>query len=231
MKRTFWISAALAAALSAGSPASAQGIPVFDASSIANQLQQITTMGQQLEQLKQQYEQAQQLYGSLNKLTDISSLASVLNDPSIRQALPQEFSQIEGLLKGNGSGIFQEFSQHHQGENSYYESSSNSFYAQELARNSKQTAGAQSLGQSMYEAASKRMAGLEQLKQRLSTAQDQKEVLDLQARVQTESAYLQTDMLRMQALAMVQKAQADVTAQRRAENDQKLIDQFRAAVR
>ncbi|MBF9235609.1 P-type DNA transfer protein VirB5 [Microvirga alba] len=211
-------------------PASAQGIPVFDASAIANQLQQLQSMAQQFETLKQQLDQAQQLYGSLNKLTDISSIGQILNDPAIRQALPQEFSQVENLLKGSGSGSFGGSSSHFQGQNAFYESSANTFYAQELARVNKENAGAQSLGQAMYDAASKRMQGIEALKQRLGTASDAKEAMDLQTRLSAESAFLQTDILRMNALKMVQDAQIQVAEQRSRENRQKLIDDFAAAL-
>lgn len=208
----------------------AQGIPVFDASAIAKHVEQIQQLTQQLDTMKQQLEQAQQLYGSFNKITDIGNLGSVLNNPEVRNALPEEFSQVESLLKGNGDGIFSGLSNHFQGENSTYESSANSFYAQELARNNKQNAGAQSLGQAMYDAASKRMAGLETLKQRLSTATDAKEAMDLQARFAAESAFVQTDLARMSGLKMVIDAQAQVAQQRAAENNQKAIDNFGQAL-
>ncbi|MBZ6078840.1 P-type DNA transfer protein VirB5 [Microvirga puerhi] len=204
----------------------AQGIPVFDASAISNQLQQLQSMAQQLDKLQEQLQQAEKLYGSFNKLTDISSLGSILNDPQIRQALPKEFSQVEDLLKGNGDGIFGNLTSHFQSANRSYESPADTFYAQELARNNKQIAGTQSLGQAMYDAASKRMEGLETLKQRLGTASDAKESMDLQTRFSSEMAFLQTDILRMSALKMVQDAQAEVMKQRQAEQAQKITDGF-----
>src|SRR5690606_32038111 len=101
--------AALAAAivLSAGG-AAGQGIPVIDQTAILKHIESIAQLKSQLGALHQQIEQAQQLYGSLNKLTDMADVASVLNDPAIRKALPSDFAAIEGLLKGEGTGVFKD---------------------------------------------------------------------------------------------------------------------------
>lgn len=71
--------------------ADAQGIPVIDQSAIAKQIESITQLKSQLDALNQQLQQAQQLYGSLNKLTNMADVASLLNDPAIRKALPGTF--------------------------------------------------------------------------------------------------------------------------------------------
>lgn len=212
------------------SPSLAQGIPTFDASAIANQVQQLESMAKQLESLKSQLEQGEKLFGSLNKLTDMSSIAGLLNDPKIRQALPKDFGDVEKLLKGTGQSDFSSLSAHFQTDNNYYQSDSNNFYAQELERSNKANAGSQSLGQAIYDAASKRIDGIETLKQRLGSATDAKEVMDLQARLSAESAFLQTDLLRMQGLKMVQDAQTQVANNRLSENRQKVIDGFKAAI-
>ena len=80
------------------SPADAQGIPVIDQAAIAKQIESIIQLKSQLDALNRQIQQAQQLYGSLNKLTNMADIAGVLNDPSIRKALPEDFSTIERLL-------------------------------------------------------------------------------------------------------------------------------------
>ncbi|MBY5494179.1 P-type DNA transfer protein VirB5 [Rhizobium leguminosarum] len=209
----------------------AQGIPVIDETAIAKQIESITQLKSQLDTLNQQLQQAQQLYASLNKITNMADVAGLLNDPSIRKALPQDFNAIEGLLKGSGSGVFATSASKFLEENSTYRTSANDFYAQELARAQNQNAGQMSLGQQIYDAATKRIDGIDQLRQQISGAADAKDIADLQARLQAETAFLQTDVLRMQALQMVQQAQVQVDDQRKAEDWRKRLDAMGEALK
>jgi len=222
--------AMMVALLPAGT-AFAQGIPVIDETAIAKQIESITQLKSQLDTLNQQLQQAQQLYASLNKLTNMADVAGLLNDPSIRKALPQDFNAIEGLLKGSGSGVFATSASKFLEENSTYRTDANDFYAQELARAQNQNAGQMSLGQQIYDAATKRIDGIDQLRQQISGAADAKDIADLQARLQAETAFLQTDVLRMQALQMVQQAQVQVDDQRKAEDWRKRLDAMGEALK
>ena len=223
--------AALAAAivLSAGG-AAGQGIPVIDQTAILKHIESIAQLKSQLDALHQQIEQAQQLYGSLNKLTDMADVASVLNDPAIRKALPSDFAAIEGLLKGDGTGVFKDSASKFLEGNSTYRTDADDFYAKELARVQNKNAGQMSLGQQIYDAATKRFDGIDQLREKISTASDAKEIADLQARLQAEQAFLQTDVLRMEGLRMVQQAQNQVDEQRKAEDWRQRMDAMKAAL-
>lgn len=223
--------AALAAALvlSAGG-AAGQGIPVIDQTAILKHIESIAQLKSQLDALHQQIEQAQQLYGSLNKLTDMADVASVLNDPAVRKALPSDFAAIEGLLKGDGSGVFGDAATKFLEGNSTYRTDADDFYAKELSRLQSKNAGQMSLGQQMYDAATKRIDGIDQLRGKISTASDAKEIADLQARLQAEQAFLQTDVLRMEGLRMVQQAQSQVDEQRKAEDWRQRMDAMKAAL-
>jgi type IV secretion system protein VirB5 len=223
--------AALAAVLvfSAGG-AAGQGIPVIDQTAILKHIESIAQLKSQLDALHQQIEQDQLLYGSLNKLTDMADVASVLNDPAIRKALPSDFAAIEGLLKGDGSGVFGDVAKKFLEGNSTYRTNADDFYAKELSRLQNKTAGQMSLGQQMYDAATKRIDGIDQLREKISTASDAKEIADLQARLQAEQAFLQTDMLRIEGLRMVQQAQNQVDEQRKAEDWRQRMDAMRAAL-
>ncbi|WP_273794949.1 P-type DNA transfer protein VirB5 [Brucella intermedia] len=215
-------------ALSAGT-AGAQGIPVIDKTAILRWASQLDAMKEQYEALNQQISQAEQLFGSLNKLTDMADVASLLNQPEIRNALPQDFATIESLLSGNGSGSFGDAASQFLESNSTYQSFANDFYAQELERSQKRNAGQMSLGQQIYDTATKRIEGIDQLRQKISSASDAKDIADLQARIQAESAFLQTDLLRMQGLQMIQQAQVQVEQQRQAEDWKKRMDIMEAA--
>ncbi|TAW26570.1 P-type DNA transfer protein VirB5 [Rhizobium leguminosarum] len=222
---------ALMAVLSPVRSASAQGIPVIDETAIAKQIESITQLKSQLDTLNQQLQQAQQLYASLNKVTNMADVAGLLNDPSIRKALPQNFNTIEGLLKGAGTGVFGTSASKFLETNSTYRTDANDFYAQELARAQNQNAGQMSLGQQIYDAATKRIDGIDQLRQQISSAADAKDIADLQARLQAEAAFLQTDVLRMQALQMVQQAEVQVDDQRKAEDWRKRLDAMGEALK
>lgn len=223
--------AALAAAVVlTASGVAGQGIPVIDQTAILKHIESIAQLKSQLDALHQQIEQAQQLYGSLNKLTDMADVASVLNDPTIRKALPSDFAAIEGLLKGEGTGVFKDSASKFLEGNSTYRTDADDFYAKELARVQKKNAGQMSLGQQIYDAATKRVDGIDQLREKISTASDAKEIADLQARLQAEQAFLQTDVLRMEGLRMVQQAQNQVDEQRKAEDWRQRMDAMKAGL-
>ncbi len=210
--------------------ASGQGIPVNDQAAIAKQIESIAQLKSQLDALNEQIGQARQLYGSLNKLTDMADVAEVLNDPAIRKELPSDFAAIEGLLKGNGTGVFGDSASRFLEGNSTYRTDADDFYAQELSRLQNKNAGQMSLGEQIYDAATKRIDGIDQLRGKISTAGDAKEIADLQARLQAEQAFLQTDVLRMEGLKMVQQAQNQVDEQRKAEDWRQRMDNMKAAL-
>nr|AAL04063.1 AvhB5 [Agrobacterium tumefaciens] len=209
---------------------SGQGIPVNDQAAIAKQIESIAQLKSQLDALNEQIGQARQLYGSLNKLTDMADVAEVLNDPAIRKALPFDFAAIEGLLKGNGTGVFGDSASRFLEGNSTYRTDADDFYARELSRLQNKNAGQMSVGEQIYDAGTKRIDGIDQLRGKISTAGDAKEIADLQARIQVEQAFLQTDVLRMEGLRMVQEAQNQVDEQRKAEDWRQRMDNMKAAL-
>ncbi|WP_313614907.1 P-type DNA transfer protein VirB5 [Agrobacterium sp.] len=211
--------------------ADAQGIPVIDQSAIAKHIESIAQLKSQLDALNQQIAHAQQLYGSLNKITDMADVASLLNNPSIRNALPQDFNAVESLFNGSGIGVVGDSASKFLESNSTYRTDADDFYAQELLRLQNKNAGQISLGQQIYDAATKRIDGIDELRQKISSAADAKDIADLQARLQAETAFLQTDVLRMQGLQMVQQAQMQVDEQRKAEDWRQRMDTMGAALK
>lgn len=160
----------------------------------------------------------------------MADVASVLNDPAIRKALPSDFAAIEGLFKGNGTGVFGDSASKFLDSNATYRTSADDFYAKELSRIQSQNAGQMSLGQQIYDAATKRIDGIDQLREKISSASDSKDIADLQARLQAEQAFLQTDVLRMEGLRMVQQAQSQVDEQRKSEDWRQRMDAMKAAL-
>lgn len=235
------LSAALATAVLAGLdlPGTAAAQVVFDPSVFARQFdqllemkRQVDTMSAQLKVAQDQLGQAKQLYDSFNKVTSAGDVAGLLNSDQFRKYLPSDFAQIESLMNGSGSGSFAASLDGYLNQNRVYTANpGNSFYASELDRIARRTGTADSIGQSVYDTATKRIDELDRLRQQIGQSRDAKDVLDLSARVQVESAQLNNDLLRMQGLTMVQRARAEMDAQREREHGRKLVDEMKAAVR
>ena len=193
----------------------AQGIPVIDVSSIAQAIQQ-------LQQMQQQFEQMKQTHASFNKLTSMGDIASILNRPEIRRALPNDFSAAQAALLGQGAD---------RSSDGIYVSPASDYYNAQVNRQRDGIAGQKSIGQQLYDAASKRIDGIDSLRKQIGQSEDPKTIADLQARIQTEIASANTDTVRMQALAMVIRAEQHQDELRRGqafeESLQKQIDALR----
>ena len=207
--------------------AGAQGIPVIDTTAIAKHLQQIGELQKQLEEAKKIYDTANQLKESLNGITDVKDLASLLNNRDFQQYLPKEYSQYSGavndLIKGNANDLSRKYDYYNSGNHS----AANDYYNQELKRQKGETYQDMAVGQAIYDQASKRAQGLNELKDKLRWAPTPKEVLDLQARISAESALLQNDIYQVQGLAMIQEARSRVDRQRNIERKNQLIDEIK----
>jgi len=231
------IGTAIMAAVLSASPATAQ--VVFDPSVFARQLdqliemkKQVDTLTSQLQVARDQLSEAKRLYDSVNKLTNANDIGALLNTPQFRKVLPQQFSEIEKLVDGQGSGSFASAIDTYLSQNrAYTGKSANSYYQSELDRIARETGAKHSLGQAVYDTASQRIDALEELRRRISSASDAKEVLDLSARLQAEQALLQNDVLRMQGLAMIQQARDDMDAQREREKQRQIVDEMKAALK
>ncbi|MCK1494392.1 type IV secretion system protein [Bradyrhizobium sp. 180] len=211
---------------------------VFDPSVYARQFEQLTELKKQVDTLtsqlrvaQDQLNQAKQLYDSFNKRTNANDIGALLNTPQFRKVLPQQFSDIERLVAGQGGGNFADAMNHYLSQNrAYAGNSGNSYYQSELDRIARQTGTKHTMGQAVYDTASQRIDALEELRTRISSATDVKETLDLSARLQAEQALLQNDVLRMQGLAMIQQARTDMDGQREREKQRQLVDEMKAAL-
>jgi type IV secretion system protein VirB5 len=219
-------------------PFPAEAEIVFDPSVYARQFEQLTELKKQVDTLmsqlrvaQDQLNQAKQLYDSFNKRTNANDVGALLNTPQFRKVLPQQFSDIERLVAGQGGGNFADAMNHYLSQNrAYAGNSGNSYYQSELDRIARQTGAKHSMGQAVYDTASQRIDALEELRTRISSATDVKETLDLSARLQAEQALLQNDVLRMPGLAMIQQARTEMDGQRERERQQQLIHEMKAAL-
>lgn len=214
LKRILMMAAAPAAFAIFATPASAQGIPVFDSSTYLQALQQVANTATQIQKAEQQIQQAQQTFNSLSKLTNVNQLATNLINSQVRNILPNTTIDAATLLKGDPSqlgslGTLAANIQSRYGMTSTG-SDADAAYAQALKGATAGSAATAALGENTLNITQARMQGLDQLRQALSAAKDPKDVMDLQARIAVEQAQLQNDMLKMQAIQMAQSGEGNM---------------------
>lgn len=215
IKRTLMAMAAPAAIAIFASPAAAQGIPVFDTTTYLQALQTARQTLSMVEQGKQQIETAANQLQSLQKLTNMSEIASTLNLPQVRNILPITTTDVTTLFGGDltrlGSlGTLASNIQSRYGLSSTGSSEADAAYAQALRDSTGSAATTAALGESTLNIAQTRTQGLDELRRQLATAKDPKDVMDLQARIAVEQAQLQNDMLKMQAIQMAQAGEGNL---------------------
>ena len=209
---------ALAVTLPCAQPLYAAGVPVVDATAIANAKAEFV---EQIAQMVQELEEAKRLYDAVNGLTNMADIANALNDPDVRELLGPEAMSIANALDvnidalGDLSDAANDVLAHTQVTTDQV--SADDFYRQELDRIGARTARDAAVGDRIVQSADERLAGLERLRQAIGGASTQKEINALQARLQVETAMLQNDTNRIQGLAMLQNAQSEVETQRQRE--------------
>ncbi|KRB78799.1 MULTISPECIES: type IV secretion system protein [unclassified Sphingomonas] len=215
IKRTLMGIAAPAAVAVFAPPAAAQGIPVFDTTTYLQALQTARQTLTMVEQGKQQIETAANQLQSLQKLTNMSEIASTLNLPSVRNLLPATTTDVSTLFGGDltklGSlGTLASNIQSRYRPSSTGSSDADAAYAQALKDSTGSAATTAALGENTLNIAQTRTQALDQLRQQLASAKDPKDVMDLQARIAVEQAQLQNDLLKMQAIQMAQAGEGDL---------------------
>ena len=215
LKRIIMFASAPVALAAFASPAAAQGIPVFDSSSYLQALATVQHTATMIQQGEQQIQTATNTLASLQKLTNVNSIAPTLLQSQIRNILPNTTIDAATLLDGDLTKIGSLGSLASSIQSRYALSPSSSSdadvaYNQALRDATGSAAATAALGENTLSLSQTRMQGLDQLREQLSSAKDPKDVMDLQARIAVEQAQLQNDVLKMQALQMAQAGEANL---------------------
>ena len=214
LKHIIMFAAAPVALAAFASPASAQGIPVFDTSTYVQALAQVQNTMKMIQQGEQQIQTASSQLSSLQKLTNVNSIAPQLLSPQVRNILPNTSIDASTLLSGDLTKIGSLGSLATSIQSKYALSPSGSdadaAYAQALTDSTGSSAATAAFGENTLSIAQTRMQGLDQLRSQLDTAKDPKDVMDLQARIAVEQAQLQNDTLKMQAIQMAQAGEGNL---------------------
>jgi len=194
----------------------ASGVPVFDASNLAQLLEQATLLTEQLTALQQQLETLQAQYATIlnlyNEMRGITGHALMFPDPV---ALLHDFLPVglnpDDLLAGplaplaeslrsahelySTEALFGGEDPHVTGAAGQYQARSDFVYAY------------MALAQEAYERIAARRATLATFAGALATASTQKSVLDLNTRITAENALLLNDIAQLQALELMARMQ------------------------
>jgi type IV secretion system protein VirB5 len=199
-----FLSAIAMVAASWAAPAAAQ-IPVFDAGSIAQAIEQLKALQAHMDQLKQ-------THASFNKITNMGEIEAILMRPDVRKTLPKDFSSMDAMLRGQGGSAQQWKDQDQVYVNTA--SPSNQAYVDSVNRSRDLAAGQKSIAQQMHESASAKLEGLSGLQKQIGQSEDPKTIADLQARLLVEIASIQALNQQMSAVQMAANAdrQADELA-------------------
>jgi len=195
--------------------AHAQGIPVHDASTLLQQIEQVRQGVSILAQGADQLQQARDLYRDLNKATDISRVGDRMRTDAMRE-LDVSSSNIDGYangdlnvigrLRGRSDGVYSDL----MGQLSPDASESSRAGYEAGARQAAVTAG---LAGSVGDSVTSRREGLEDLRSRLASANSAAERADMSARLQLEQAQMTNDMMALQAVELQRRAKAEADYQ------------------
>ena len=220
MKARSFASLICAAFLAAAPTAQAQHI-VHDPTAYARLVEDARTALQQLRALQAQVEQGQALFDSLNAISDVNALASVLGLPEVRNPLP-DLRALRAAADGDltALGDLADRAAAIRRETRLYTRPSGdaeTYYRNSLERSGARTARDLAIGEAVSQASDQRLEGLESLRRALDAAPNARAVMDLEARLAAEQALIQNEQLRLQGLALTQAAETRLEEQRARE--------------
>ncbi|MEE9937519.1 MAG: P-type DNA transfer protein VirB5 [Achromobacter xylosoxidans] len=208
----------LCGTLATTAPAHASGIPVIDGASIADRaIKHAETIAKSAEQIAVLKDQLDSQRRQLESLTGVRNLGDILNNPAIREALPEDARQV--LRKANvGGGEFGEVLKRIEREERLtgnYETDRKNLDT----RAENLTLRSQALMEQTQKAMTARMTQVSKLQAQINQTEDPKAIADLQARLLVEQANIQVDQSRadglqrqLQAEQALMEAQADKLA-------------------
>ena len=218
----------------AGAPRANAQIPVTDAGSLGQLIQQGVTAASQLQQLQTQVQQYQTMLKALNPTADINNVATLLQNPTVRNLLPPSISNLGNLTSTNLSslGSISGAAQAIRTANRLYTAPTDTsgltdaekYYSQALEDSGNRAARDLAAGQQVASVTDSRQTGLDQLRQQINAAQNPTDILNLQARLQAEQAMISNDQVRLQGVQMQQAAQDRLDQQRAREEAAKRYD-------
>lgn len=196
---------------------------VIDVAAIGQLAAQASTLGKQLTEAKNQVTQLKNTYDSLTGSRD---LGTIMNNPALRNYLPQDWQKVYDSVKQGGYSGLSGTAQGIYNQNKVFDGCANLTDDQRTACEASAVKPSQDKGFALdaYDAANSRIDQIEQLMGQINQTQDPKAIAELQARIAAEQANIQNEQTKMQLYAMVADAEDRVQKQRKRETNAEIVD-------
>lgn len=190
-------------------------IPVTDAANIAQQVKQVLSWKQQLEAMADQYNQQIEQF---NSMTGNRGYGELLNDPQMREYLPEEWQEVyndiyseglEGMSEG-AKAIREQYGSTYDCSNYNENTTERRICEAQLSKNYQDA----DIFTTALNAANQRTEIISSLQSEISRTNDPKSIAELQARIQTEQANLQNEMNKMQIALKLADIQNEIIQQK-----------------
>lgn len=157
---------AISLGLSFVNPAHA-GIPVIDASNLAQVVAQVSAWAKQYAQMEQEY---QQMVAQLQNAQGVRGMANLVNDPASRNYLPESYSQILSQGVGDWQQMYQQLKSFNPSNSA---AASSNPTDQFLDQGMKQAAINRAASDEAFDSASKRFQDIQVLLDKVNQAPDE----------------------------------------------------------
>jgi len=195
------------AAMALAAPAAAQMV-VLDKAALIKHVETARNTLNQLQKAQQQLQEAQRLYGSFNKITDIKSVAGILNNEMVQRGLPSDLGSSAKLLSTDLDKMGELGARAQDLMRSRDLNGAIAMSDAAIKMASRGAARDQAIAEATLGVAAARSEGLSRMADRLGTATTAKEVMDLQARAAIEAAAAANQTNQLMALEMGRQADA-----------------------
>lgn len=183
------------------------GIPVIDAGSIAQAVQQVIQLKTQIDN---QISQLRQMEAEYKSITGSRNLGQLLNNPALRNYLPQDYANVYDAIKsGNSSALSRSLDNIAKQEKTYanQKNGADRYATQSLIS---KASSIQAL-----EAQSARLDNIQNLMSQINLANDPKAAQDLANRLSAEQAMVQTEQIRINLMSQLNDANLRLAREQR----------------
>lgn len=196
-------------------------IPVTDAASLAQQVQQVAAWQQQLQSMYMQY---QQQLKQFQALTGARGFGDVLANPLLQRYLPLNLKQMyDGVATGNMSSVASAARQ----QAMIFDCLTINNPKQQALCNRQLNApyAVKDMFTKAYDGANATFDAIDGLRQQINMTQDPKAIAELQARIQTEQTNAQNAMNQVAVARQLAEIETKLVEQEKYERSRKLNSQ------
>ncbi|MGX9523614.1 P-type DNA transfer protein VirB5 [Alcaligenes nematophilus] len=202
-------------------------IPVTDGAAIKTSVQQqVETMAKWKLQYDQMVSQIDQMKLEYQSITGVRGLGDVLNNPALRDYLPDDWQGVYDSVKSGGyAGLSGRAGQVYN-DNKIYDTCVNHTNEQSrISCEAQAVKGAQDKAFALdaYDKAKERLGQIDALMQEINRTQDPKSIAELQGRIAAEQALIQNEQTKLQMYSMVASAEDRLQQQRQLEINAKVL--------